>query len=127
MRRMDARRKKAKALRFRFSQSLANLRQRFSQAMVRSTIQRRGSTVKLLDHRVEQQTQGIDKNMPFFAFDFLACIIAIGIDASAAFFRALHALAINDGSGRTRFAVIAFAARNIERMMHTIQRAVETA
>jgi hypothetical protein len=83
---MDARRKKAKALRFRFSQSLANLRQRFSQAMVRSTIQRRGSTVKLLDHRVEQQTQGIDKNMPFFAFDFLACIIAIGIDASAAFF-----------------------------------------
>ena len=48
MRRMDARGKKAKALRFRFSQSLANLRQRFSQAMVRSTIQRRGSTIKLL-------------------------------------------------------------------------------
>ena len=48
MRRMDARRKKAEALRFRFSPSLANLRQRFSQAMVRSTIQRRGSTIKLL-------------------------------------------------------------------------------
>ena len=48
MRRIDARRKKASALRLRFSQSLANLRQRLSQAMVRSTTQRRGSTTKPL-------------------------------------------------------------------------------
>ena len=44
MRRIEARRKKASAWRFRFSQSFASLRQRLSQAMVRSTIQRRGST-----------------------------------------------------------------------------------
>ncbi len=44
MRRIEARRKNASALRLRFSQSLASLRQRLSQAMVRSTIQRRGST-----------------------------------------------------------------------------------
>ena len=42
MRRIDARRKNASALRLRFSQSLASLRQRLSQAMVRSTTQRRG-------------------------------------------------------------------------------------
>ena len=42
MRRIDARRKNASALRLRLSQSLASLRQRLSQAIVRSTIQRRG-------------------------------------------------------------------------------------
>ena len=41
---MEARRKKASALRLRFSQSLASLRQRPSQAKVRSTIQRFGKT-----------------------------------------------------------------------------------
>ena len=46
MRRIDARRKNASALRLRFSQSLASLRQRLSQAMVRSTIQRLGKTLK---------------------------------------------------------------------------------
>ena len=44
MRRIEARRKNASALRLRFSQSLASLRQRLSQARVRSTIQRLGST-----------------------------------------------------------------------------------
>ena len=48
MRRIDARRKNASALRLRFSQSLASLRQRLSQAMVRSTTQRRGSTTNPL-------------------------------------------------------------------------------
>jgi len=38
-----------------------------------------------MDDRVEQQTQRIDKNVPFFAFDFLACVIPIGIDASPVF------------------------------------------
>ena len=47
MRRIDARRKNASALRLRFSQSLASLRQRLSQAMVRSTIQRFGRTTKV--------------------------------------------------------------------------------
>ena len=44
MRRIDARRRNASALRLRFSQSLASLLQRLSQAIVRSTTQRRGST-----------------------------------------------------------------------------------
>jgi len=42
MRRIEARRKKARPLRLRFSQSLASLRQRLSHAIVRSTIQRLG-------------------------------------------------------------------------------------
>ena len=46
MRRMDAKRRNTRAARLRFSQSLANLRQRLSQAMVRSTIQRLGSVTK---------------------------------------------------------------------------------
>ncbi len=48
MRRMDARRRKARALWLRFSQSLASRRHRPSQPMVRSTIQRMGSTTKPL-------------------------------------------------------------------------------
>jgi hypothetical protein len=48
MRRIEARRKKAKAFRLRHSQSLASLRQRLSQAMVRSTIQRLGKTTNPL-------------------------------------------------------------------------------
>ena len=48
MRRMEARRRKASALRLRHSQSLASLRQRPSQARVRSTIQRLGRTTKPL-------------------------------------------------------------------------------
>ena len=48
MRRIDARRKNASALRLRFSQSLASLRQRLSQAIVRSTTQRRGNTTNPL-------------------------------------------------------------------------------
>src|SRR5271156_2200699 len=41
-RRMEASLRKARALRLRFSQSLASRRQRFNQARVRSTIQRFG-------------------------------------------------------------------------------------
>lgn len=48
IRRTEARRKKAKAFRVRFSQSFASLLQRFSQAKVRSTTQRRGRISKPL-------------------------------------------------------------------------------
>lgn len=48
MRRMEASLRKARAVRLRFSQSLANRRQRLSQAIVRSTIQRLGSATKPL-------------------------------------------------------------------------------
>jgi len=43
MMRMEASFRKARALRLRFSQSLASRRQRFNQAIVRSTIQRLGN------------------------------------------------------------------------------------
>ncbi len=46
MKRIEASFRKASAVRLRFSQSLANRRQRLSQAMVRSTIQRFGNTTK---------------------------------------------------------------------------------
>ena len=46
MRRIEARRKNARAFRLRHSQSLAKRRQRLSQAMVRSTIHRLGKTAK---------------------------------------------------------------------------------
>src|SRR5215468_6875949 len=46
MRRIEASRRNASALRLRFSQSFASLQQRLSQAKVRSTTQRRGSTTK---------------------------------------------------------------------------------
>src|SRR5271169_101125 len=49
MRRMDASFKKARALRLRFSQSLARRRQRLSHAIVRSTIQRLGNLAVLHD------------------------------------------------------------------------------
>jgi len=45
---MEASLRKASALRLRFSQSFASRRQRLSHAMVRSTIQRLGSTTKPL-------------------------------------------------------------------------------
>jgi hypothetical protein len=48
MRRIEASLRKASALRLRFSQSLANRRQRLSQAIVRSTIQRFGNATKPL-------------------------------------------------------------------------------
>ena len=78
-----------------------------------------------MDHPVEEQTQRINENVAFFAVDPLACIITMGVDASPAFFCAPHALAINDGDDWTRLALAALAAFDIERMMHSIQRAVE--
>src|SRR5262249_33744658 len=48
MSRIEARRKNASAMRLRFSQSLASLRQRLSHASVRSTTQRLGSTTNPL-------------------------------------------------------------------------------
>jgi len=48
MRRIEARRRKMRALRLRFSQSLAKRRHRFNQAIDRSTIQRLGKATKPL-------------------------------------------------------------------------------
>jgi hypothetical protein len=55
MRRIDARRKNASAFRLRFSQSLASRRQRLSQAMERSTIQRDRSAGRETDAALIRQ------------------------------------------------------------------------
>jgi hypothetical protein len=60
IRRMDARRMNASALWLRFSQSLANRRQRPNQPMVRSTIQRLGRTTKPLA-RSERRTISVTR------------------------------------------------------------------
>ena len=72
MRRIEARRKNASALRLRFSQSLASLRQRLSQAMVRSTIQRLGRTVNPLA-RSERLTISTSRCGRTFASAFANC------------------------------------------------------
>ena len=72
MRRIEARRKKASAFRLRFSQSLASLRQRLSQAMVRSTIQRLGKTTNPLT-RSERLTISMSRCGRNFASAFANC------------------------------------------------------
>src|SRR5713101_2914894 len=69
MRRIEARRKNASAFRFRFSQSLASLRQRLSHAMVRSTIQRFGKTTNPLT-RSERLTISMSRCGRTFASAF---------------------------------------------------------
>jgi hypothetical protein len=63
MRRIDARRKNASAFLLRFSQSLASRRQRLSQVMERSTIQRLGRTTNPLtrSERLTISTQRVGK------------------------------------------------------------------
>jgi len=72
MRRIEARRKNASALRLKFSQSLASLRQRLSQAMVRSTIQRWGKTTNPLTRSERRSCFVVD----------LPCILANESNAS---------------------------------------------
>ena len=73
---------------------------------------------------VEQQAYRIDEEMPLFALDLFARIIAMRINARAAFFGAFHALTVDDSSGGTGFSPLLLAALHIKRMMDTIQRAV---
>ena len=81
MRRMEARRRKASALRLRHSQSLASGRQPASQAKVRSTIQRLGSAMKpvvdlhLLRDCSSEVFQWFTGDLPFF----VAC--RLGLEA----------------------------------------------
>src|SRR5471030_1659592 len=72
MRRIEARRKKASAFRLRFSQSLASLRQRLSQAMLRSTIQRLGKITNPLA-RSERLTISTLRCGRIFASAFSNC------------------------------------------------------
>src|SRR4029077_19324320 len=72
MRRIEARRKNASAFRLRFSQSYASLRQRLSQAMERSTIQRLGKTTNPLT-RSERLTISMSRCGSTFAIAFANC------------------------------------------------------
>jgi non-heme chloroperoxidase len=72
MRRIDARRKNASAFLLRFSQSLASRRQRLSQAMERSTIQRLGRTTNPLT-RSERLTISTSRCGRTFASAFANC------------------------------------------------------
>ena len=73
---------------------------------------------------VQQQAGGIDQDMPLLAFDFLPRIIAMRIDAGPPFSALFHALAVDDGGGRTGLPFGPFAAFDVERVMDVIQRPV---
>lgn len=80
---MEARRKKASALRLRHSQSLASLasrRQRLSHARVRSTIQRLGTTLKpmTLSARLTISTPTCRENVRHGVGELRSLIAAVG-------------------------------------------------
>src|SRR6266550_1291686 len=110
MRRIEARRKNAKAFRLRHSQSLARRRQRLSHAMVRSTIQRFGKTTNSLTPS-ERLTISMSRCGRTFATAF-------------ANFCPFHAPAVDDGGGRAGFPLRAFATPFIERVVDSLQCAV---
>src|SRR5919199_1127834 len=108
MRRMEARRRNARALWLRFSQSRARRRHRLSHARVRSTIQRLGSMTKPLaclrrltistarlaiavlnigrgDQCMQHETKRVDQQMALLALDQLAAIEARRVDAEPPF------------------------------------------
>src|SRR6476646_2668702 len=72
---------------------------------------------------VEQEAYCVDKNVPLLAFDRLAHIVPVRINARPPF-RASHALAVDDGGGRTRFPLRSFATLLIERVVDPPQCAV---
>src|SRR5262245_24755620 len=65
------------------------------------------------------------RNKPENIHRGIARIIAMRIDADP-FFGAFHALAVDDGSGRARFAFGLLAARDIERTVDAIESALAT-
>ena len=77
-----------------------------------------------VDDGVEQQTQRIYEKVALLALDLLARIIAMRIDPRPRFFRALDALAIDDGGSGTGFAFALLAALHIKRVMDAIECAV---
>ena len=74
--------------------------------------------------RVHQEALRIDKDVALLALDLLARIVAGRIDAQAPFFRALDALAVNDGGGRARLARGGLATPCVKRVVDAIERAV---
>src|SRR5437868_10724512 len=73
---------------------------------------------------VEKETYCVDKNVPLLALDLLSRIVAVRINARPPFFCAFHALAVDDGGGRTGFPLRSFATLLIERVVDSLQCAV---
>lgn len=109
--------RKASAVRVRFSKSLASLRQRLSQARVRSTTHRFGNTAKRryqkdaaiailgiggMNNSLEQEPEGIYKNMPLLTLDLFSCIVSSRIDRGPPFSALLiRGLKCSEGAYRT--------------------------
>ena len=64
------------------------------------------------------------ENVPLLALDLLARIVPMRINARPPFYRAFHALAVDDRGGRTHFPLLSFATLFIERVVDSFQRAV---
>src|SRR5271165_7646276 len=82
IRRIEARRRKASDLRLRYSQSFANLRQRPSQARVRSTIQRLGRGEEAFGFIRSFDDLDVDARQNAFhrALEFRPLIASVGIE-----------------------------------------------
>ena len=83
--------------------------------------QKHQATVAILNigwrhQRMQQQTQCIDENVALLAFDQLASIEPMSIDAGPPF-RAFHALAIDDAGSGTGLGFVVLAAFDVERVM----------
>jgi hypothetical protein len=77
-----------------------------------------------VNDRVQQRTLRIDHDVPLLAADLLACVIPFRIHASAALFRAFHALRIDGAVPRTGLPILLFAAFLIEFVMDSPPRSV---
>ena len=78
------------------------------------------------DDGVQRQPLCIDQDMPLLAFDLLARVISVWVDMSAALFRTLDALSVDDCSGRTGLPWGLLSAFDVERVMNSLQRAIPT-
>ena len=76
-----------------------------------------------VDERMHQKALRIDEDMALLAVDFLARVIAGGINFSP-FFSAFNALAVYNRSCRAGVALLPFAAGDVKRLMDTHERAV---
>ena len=74
---------------------------------------------------MHQQALGVDEDMPLLAFDLLARVIAVRIDA-APFFPALQALRADHGRCGRGLAANSFAALDVEGEMDALESAVPT-
>jgi hypothetical protein len=73
---------------------------------------------------MKQEAYGIDEDVTLLAFDLLARIIAIRVDAAPPFSAPLDALAFNDAGGWAGFAPHSLSALDVQRVVNVFQRAV---